>query len=271
MKVYSIKGSNRTEDVEMDDHGKKIQEQSGVDMTPSDSNCNGSLRCPNPNCSFILKFEERNRLKVNSSRICELCGALGEDVVCPARQYTGYISEKKVRIFHFGTHTCKTKFVNNRPIDLAAAAISVNPKIKPSQIQGNAILTAIRKGKSWNEVEKVAKQVTDKQAISNEKIKQRQQALTYGEDMKLYTDEKDLLLIYSVNENEQIVFKTSHSKMLVANEMVRDVQHLLSNEYCFFDGKVKRYKNFLTLTASVYHPVLKKQLPLATMECKSED
>ena len=27
---------------------------------------------------------------------------------------------------------------------------------------------------SWNEVEKVAKQVTDKRAISNEKIKQRQ-------------------------------------------------------------------------------------------------
>ena len=28
--------------------------------------------------------------------------------------------------------------------------------------------------KSWNEIEKVAKQVTDKRAISNEKIKQRQ-------------------------------------------------------------------------------------------------
>ena len=60
------------------------------------------------------------------------------------------------------------------------------------------------------------------------------------------------------------------SKMMIANEMGMDDQHLLSNEYCFFDGKVKRCKNFVTLTASVYHPILQKQLPLATMECKSE-
>ena len=45
----------------------------------------------------------------------------------------------------------------------------------------------------------------------------------------------------------------------------------LSNKYRFFDGKVKRCKNFVTLTASVYHPMLQKQLPLAMMECKSED
>ena len=96
-----------------------------------------------------------------------------------------------------------TKFVNNQPTDLVAAAISVDPKIKPSQIQENAILTAIRKLRSWNKVEKVAKQVTDKRAISNEKIKQIQQTLPYGEgyetirEYKLYTDEKYPLLIYS--------------------------------------------------------------------------
>ena len=142
---------------------------------------NGPFCCPNPNCPFILKFEERNRLKSNFSRICELCGTLGEVVACTARKYTTYISEKKARIFHFGTHTCKTKFVNNRPTDLVAASISVDPKTKPSEIQGNAVLTAIPKHKSLNEVEKVAKQITDKRAILNEKNKQRQQTLPYGE------------------------------------------------------------------------------------------
>ena len=68
---------------------------------------------------------------------------------------------------------------------------------------------------------KVAKKVTDKRAISNEKIKQRQRTLPYGEgyeairEFKLSTDEKDPLLIYSVNKNEQIVFKTSRSKMMI--------------------------------------------------------
>ena len=87
----------------------------------------------------------------------------------------------------------------------------------------------------------------------------------------MYTDEKDSLLIYCVNENGQIVLKTSRSKMMIANEMDMDAQHLLSKEYCFFDGKLKRYQNFVTLTSSVYYPMLQKQLPLATMECKSED
>ena len=55
----------------------------------------------------------------------------------------------------------------------------VDSKIKPLQIQGNAILTAIRKRNSWNKVEKVAKQAIDKQALPNDKIKQRQQTLLY--------------------------------------------------------------------------------------------
>ena len=57
----------------------------------------------------------------------------------------------------------------------------------------------------------------------NKKVKQRQHTLPYAEDYefmkeyKLYTDEKDPLLIYSVKENEHIVFKISCSKMMIAN------------------------------------------------------
>ena len=165
----------------MDNHEKKIQERSEVDMAPSDSRTVMGHCAAQVQISVHFKVEKRNRLRFNSSRICELCGALGEAVACPARKYTAYKSEKKARIFPFGMHTYKTKFVNNRPTDLLGAAISVDPKIRPSQIQGNAILTAIRKRKSWKEVKKVAKQVTDKRAILNEKIKQRQQTLPYGE------------------------------------------------------------------------------------------
>ena len=45
----------------------------------------------------------------------------------------------------------------------------------------------------------------------------------------------------------------------------------LAIEYCHFDGKVKRTRDFTSLTVSVYHPLLQKQVPLAVMECKSED
>ena len=47
--------------------------------------------------------------------------------------------------------------------------------------------------------------------------------------------------------------------------------HFLSKEYCHFDGNHKRVKEFVTLTASVYHPLLRNQIVLATMNCKHED
>ena len=76
----------------------------------------------------------------------------------------------------------------------------MDPEIKPSQIQGNTILTEIRKRKSWNGVEKVAKQVANKRANSNEKIKERQQTLPYVEgheairEYNSYTDKKRPLI-----------------------------------------------------------------------------
>ena len=45
----------------------------------------------------------------------------------------------------------------------------------------------------------------------------------------------------------------------------------LSGEYCFFDGQVKQTKNYTTLTVSALHPLLRKQIPLASIKRKSED
>ena len=52
--------------------------------------------------------------------------------------------------------------------------------------------------------------------------------------------------------------------------MDRNGEHFLKDEYCFFDGKFKRCRNFVTLTASVYHPLLKRQIPLVVMEAEQE-
>lgn len=45
----------------------------------------------------------------------------------------------------------------------------------------------------------------------------------------------------------------------------------MGDEYCFFDGKLERCQRFVTLTASAYYPLLKKQVPLAIMEATPED
>lgn len=49
-----------------------------------------------------------------------------------------------------------------------------------------------------------------------------------------------------------------------------DKEHFLSSEYSHVDGKWNRCKDFPTLTLSVYHPVLRKQLPLFIMECEGK-
>ena len=37
------------------------------------------------------------------------------------------------------------------------------------------------------------------------------------------------------------------------------------------DGKHKRCKSFITLTESMYHPLLRQQIALATMDTESEN
>ena len=65
--------------------------------------------------------------------------------------------------------------------------------------------------------------------------------------------------------------RPARQKMTVALNMDKRGDHFLSKEFCFFDGKRKRCNGFIMLTASVYHPLLRKQILLATMEGETED
>ena len=90
------------------------------------------------------------------------------------------------------------------------------------------------------------------------------------ENLKAWTDEMDKYLIYKINAEEEYVFKTSKSKLDLASKM-NSIDHYLSEEFCSFDGKADRVKFFQFLSARVYHPLLKRQLSLPTLECKHED
>ena len=50
----------------------------------------------------------------------------------------------------------------------------------------------------------------------------------------------DELYVYKVDENEQIIFKTSFFKMKLAKTMNSKNEEKLPLEFCFFDGKVNR-------------------------------
>ena len=94
---------------------------------------------------------------------------------------------------------------------------------------------------------------------------------------KQYADKRDPYYVYTINDRRgnpkkpSLVFKSSSLKAQIAPKMDRGKNSQLSEEFCYFDGKVQRCNGLVSLTASVYHPLLQKLIPLATMETEQEN
>lgn len=144
-------------------------------------------------------------------------------------------------------------------------------------------MSSLRKVEDWETVESTAAKIVDRKWISNQKQNAKKEIHPSCENFEavvtfeLYCDEKDNLLVYKVNDSRgnldmpSFVFKTNRERMDIAMKMNKDGDHFLQEEYCYFDGKVKRCRNYVTLTASTYHPLQKKQIPLGIMEAEREN
>ena len=169
-------------------------------------NCSGSHKCLNKDCKFFVECNFANQLKFHKNFVCIFCGAIGKKIDCPVRKYIG-INDLTANIFHNGIHTCGDRQRNKIPTELVSDAFTINPRIKPSQIQGHAILNAMREKRSWAEIKKTVKSLTNKKRISNEKIKQRRKMQPLGssflavKDYKEFTDMDDELYVYKVDKN----------------------------------------------------------------------
>ena len=184
-------------------------------------NCKGSFICQNPLCHYYIEYKEQNKVNFDKNGLCTICSAEGTLNPCMARKYvtkndSGYI------VYHIGNLGCTCKLKFKRPTNLVSQAISQNPMTKPTKIQSNAIIAALRKKEPWNTVLDRVSAVIDEKAISNEKIKQNKKAYNFGASFdgvvqaKSYFDEKDKYLISNVDESTGTVFKTSNEKMKMA-------------------------------------------------------
>ena len=127
-------------------------------------------------------------------------------------------------------------------------------------------------GKDWNSIEETARNVMDKRWLSNQKQKIKKFNEPHGHNFeavahfKQYADQRDPFYIYTMNDRRgnpnksSYVFKSSKLKAQFALNMD-----------CTSSEKVKRCRGLVSLTASVYHPILKKLISLATMECEGEN
>lgn len=187
----------------------------------------------------------------------------------------------EVRVYHVGTHTCQAKLKVPLP-SVVEQSLRRNPNLKPSEIVRQSILEGLKADvEDWDELEKTTDALLDSKKISNLKAKINKENNPAGHSfeavahLKRKSDEKDEHLIYKMNDRHMnpdepsYVFKTSKLKINIALSM-GDKEHFKSNEYCYIDGKWNRCKDFPTLTLSVYHPVLRKQVPLFIMEWEGE-
>lgn len=250
------------------------------------ADCKGSYECVQKQCPFKMEFGVTNTTqfeKEGGEMICKGCGKVGEYVACSARRYLSYRS-KAVTVYHVGNHTCPVNdSLRKKDVMSIEQIIRNQPNIKPSEVQSAFVMSAFQQQMDWKAVEREASAVLDKKRVSNMKQKLKKDIEPFGHNFeaivsfKEYADKKDPLYVYKINDNRghtdmpSFVFKTSTTKMKMALNMDKKGDHFLSKEFCFFDGKKKRCSGFITLTASVYHPLLRNQLPLATMEAVTED
>ena len=204
---------------------------------------------------------------------CEYCSASGNLQSCSARKYIVFSNDTELYVYHCGNHTCTAKDIHKRSTDIVKDVLSKDCYITSRQIQSLSITADLRSHKNWNEVEKNARKVANVKALSNERVKQKKALQPSGigfeafKDLKISTDLQDLYLILVINKNEQYVFKSSSTQMKIACSMDTDGDHFMDEEYGHFDGNHKRVKAFVTLIASVYHPLLQKQVILVTLKC----
>ena len=245
--------------------------------------CKGSPKCLNTACSYKQQFMSNNRHHFQNGK-CKHCQTPAFQVECSARKIWEFDDDHNiVTVYHYGLHSCVAKtqedpLVTKNMFDYFKS----NPKEKPSAASLKAITKAIDDGKDWAEVDKICDNFADSQKVRNIKKKALKELNPFGQSLeavaiyKKKTDERDPYLIYKINDRNfngqpSYVFKTGKFKLEILKEMDRNGDSSLSIEYAFIDGNEKRCPGFSTIILSCYHPVLMKQLRLATMECEGEN
>jgi hypothetical protein len=247
------------------------------------ANCRGSRICNNNNFPYKKEYGVINKLQFNKDNTCTACGTHADLIYCPARRYI-QIKQTKLNIFHCGLHTCPVRSQSSeKPVETVKEMFKKNPNLKPSEVQSALLVSSLRSEQDWSKIDAQASQLVDRKWIENQKATVRKEVNPLGENFeglvtfKNFCDRKDEFYVYKINDSRgnpdlpTFVFKTSSTKLQMAHHMDKDGDHFLSEEYCFFDGKQQRCRNFTTLTASVYHPLLRKQIPLAVMETEGEN
>ena len=175
---------------------------------------------------------------------------------------------------HFGQHSCSP--VKPRREREIAEAVKKYPA-KGVSARKDILCSMLQEGKELSEVESKADQMLDRVILS--KISATSKGNTDFSkliELKERYKKDDPFLIYKLNHRDlsnqpTYVFKTSSVSVDIGKKLDRAGDHYLSSSYVHFDGNEKRVNNMTTLTLSIYHPLIRKQIILATLNCEGEN
>lgn len=248
------------------------------------ASCGGSYKCINYSCMFYVQYGEANNVHwkktASGTRLCKCCNISMQRIACDARKIWEF-HQDYVIVKHVGLHTCKARVPTSIPEEVGET-FSKNPKTKPSKLQRDILVNALRDSGDLNTVKELASRLLDKKKLRNEKQKRASVTHPHGHSfdavvhLKRQLDTQDPCLIFELNgegmnENPSYVFKSSTCLAKIALQMDRSGSHYMSKEWVFFDAAHKRCRGFKTFSITTFHPLLRKIIKLATMECKEED
>ena len=150
------------------------------------------------------------------------------------------------------------------------------PSTRPCELRKNVSGDLTRSGATIEEVEVKANEYLDRKQTSKMKKK-----VCGGTEFSRLADlrqeykSNDKFLIYRLNDKDlngenTYVFKTSETNLEII-KMCFKGDHYMRSSPAYFDAKENRVRGMSTYTLSVYHLILRKQIPLACMDCSEEN
>ena len=176
-------------------------------------------------------------------------------------------------IKHYGMHSC-CPLKPKGETQFAKKLTSSN--LKPCFAKRNILSSHVQEGADMNVIEDKTSKLLNRTVLN--KIKKDSKNTDFSKllELKDKYQKNDKFFIFRMNDrrinnNPTYVFKTSMTALQIACEMNINSDHFMNQQYAHFDGNEKRNSKMTVLTLSVYHPLLRKQIPLATMDCESEN
>ena len=174
---------------------------------------------------------------------------------------------------HYGMHSC-SPLKPKRETQFAKEIKSSN--LKACFVKRNILSSLVKEGAEMNVIEGNASKLLNRTVLN--KIKKDSKNTDFSKllELKDKYQKNDTFFIFRMNDrrlnsNLTYVFKTSMTAFQIACEMNINSDHFMGHQYAHFDGSEKRISKMTVLTLSVYYPLLRKQIPLATMDCESEN